>query len=73
MDKEDALEVVMTNGLALSTMPTNMELDEELKEMVATLESILLMPSRYATSSYISLPLNDEKLLPSIMHASTLD
>ena len=63
----------MRNGLAPSTMPTNMELDEELKEMVAALETIPRISSRYATSSYISLPLNVEKLLPSIMHAPTLD
>ena len=63
----------MRNGLAPSIIPTDVELDEELKETVAALESISRIPSRYATSSYISLPLNDEKLLPSIMHAPTLD
>ena len=55
LDKEDALEVVMRNGLAPSTMPTNMELDEELKETVAALETIPRISSRYATSSYIYL------------------
>ena len=63
----------MRNGLAPSTMPTDVELDDELKEMVVALETIPRIPSGYATSSYISLPLNDEKLLPSIMHAPTLD
>ena len=49
LDKEDALKVVMRNDLVPSTMPTNMELDEELKETVAALESIPRSPSRYAT------------------------
>ena len=73
LDKEDALEVVMRNGLVSSNIPTDVELDEDLKETVAALETIPRIPSRYATSSYISLPLNVEKLLPSIMHAPTLD
>ena len=49
LDKEDVLEVVMRNGLAPSTMPMNMELDEELKEMVATLEPIPRIPSSLET------------------------
>ena len=40
LDKKDAQEVVMRNGLAPSTMPTNVELDEELKETVVALETI---------------------------------
>ena len=55
LDNEDALEVVMRNGLVPSTMPTDVELDEELKETVATLETIQRISSKYATSSYIYL------------------
>ena len=41
LDNEDALEVVMRNGLAPFTMPMNMELDEDLKETVAALQTII--------------------------------
>ena len=32
LDEKDALEVVTRNGLALFSMPTNVELDEDLRK-----------------------------------------
>ena len=71
LDCEDTLEVVMRNSLE-HDKPMEMHLSEELLETVAALETTPIPPMGY-TSSFISLSNDNEKLLPSILHAPKLE
>ncbi|CAA2976270.1 Hypothetical predicted protein [Olea europaea subsp. europaea] len=50
----------------------NLQLCKDIVETVASLESLPSIPPRY-NISYITLPISKEKLLPSVMHAPTLE
>ena len=71
LDCEDTLEVVTRNNLE-HDKPIEMHPSEELLETVAALETTPIPPMGY-TSSFISLSNDNEKLLPSILHAPKLE
>ena len=71
LDCEDTLEVVMRNSLE-HDKPMEMHPSEELLETMAALETTPIPPMGY-TSSFISLSNDNEKLLPSILHAPKLE
>ena len=66
LDCEYTLEVVMRNCLE-HDKSMEMHSSDELLEMVAALETTPISPMRY--TSFISLSNDNEKLLPSILHA----
>ena len=71
LDYEDTLEVVMRNSLE-HDKPIEMHPSEELLETVAALKTTPIPLMGY-TSSFICLANDNEKLLPSILHAPKLE
>ena len=71
LDCEDTLEIVMRNCLE-HDKPIEMHPSEELLETVEALKTTPIPPMGY-TSCFISLSNDNEKLLPSILHAPKLE
>ena len=73
MESEDALDVVIRNNLEHTPQPTTIKIDDDLKETIASLETLSRLPPRYAPTPFVPLDLNHEKLLPSVLHALSLE
>ena len=63
LEIEDALDVVIRNNLEHTPQPTTIKIDDDLKEIVASLETLLRLPTRYSPTPFVPLELNHEKLL----------
>lgn len=72
MDRGDELEVVLQKGLTNDDLQDKRPLKEEIIETVMALQSLPLVPIRYVFSQ-IELIIPDNKLLPSVVQAPTLD
>ena len=73
LEIEDALDVGIRNNLEHTPQPTTIKIDDDLKEIVASLETLSRLPPRYAPTPFVPLELNHEKLLPSVLHAPSLE
>ena len=65
--------MVIRNNLEHTPQPTAIKIDDDLKETIASLETLSPLPPRYAPTPFVPLDLNHEKLLPSILHAPSLE
>ncbi|KAL5575536.1 hypothetical protein UlMin_017235 [Ulmus minor] len=74
-EKDDALEILLTKNLEaedLKEYKGNIHMIESIKELMAEFETLPPIAPRYDLF-YIDLPLSNNKLLPSIMQAPTLE
>ena len=73
LESKDALDLVIRNNLEHIPQPTTIKIDDDLKETVASLETLPRLPTRYAPTPFVPLALNHEKMLPSVLHAPSLE
>ncbi|XP_022874025.1 uncharacterized protein LOC111392860 [Olea europaea var. sylvestris] len=75
LSNEDALDTTLIKSIDvdnLTGLSKNLQLCEDIVKTVASLKSLSSILPRY-NLSYITLPISKEKLLPSVMQASTLE
>ena len=74
-EKNDALEILLTKNLEVEDLKEykgDIHIIESIKELMAEFETLPPIAPRYDLF-YIDLPLSNNKLLPSIMQAPTLE
>ncbi|XP_026452065.1 uncharacterized protein LOC113352466 [Papaver somniferum] len=75
LNGDDALENTVMEGLGYGKykyLESELSICDKLKEVVLTLNSLQEVPKKY-NASYVSLPLTNERLLPSILQAPILE
>ncbi|XP_026383311.1 uncharacterized protein LOC113278777 [Papaver somniferum] len=75
LNGDDALENTIVEGLGYGKykdLETELSICDELKEAILALNSLQEVPQKY-NASYVSLPITNEKLLPSLVQAPILE